>query len=296
MSERLQKIMASAGIGSRRHNEELIQAGRVRVNGNVARLGDSADPDKDEITLDGNPLTVQKSIYIMLNKPKGILSDSEDDPRRGRTTVRDLVDVPGHLYPIGRLDMESEGLILLSNDGDLAHRLTHPRYGHTKTYRVWVLGIPSADVLQQWRRGVTLEDGPTSPAEVDFVGREGPVSELRVVMREGRKRQIRRVAALLGHPVRRLQRVKIGNLHLYDVKPGEWRYLTPEEIRSLRQVLRDQKRGKPDRTRRPARPEEQPKSGPGARRPPGSADRPRHSSPRSTGPRRGGPRGGGSRR
>lgn len=269
MTERLQKLMARAGLGSRRHNEELIKAGRVRVNGQTAQLGASVDPERDTVEVDGAPLKLQKLVYIMINKPKGLLSDSEDDPRRGRSTVRDLVDLEGHFYPVGRLDMDSEGLVLLTNDGDLAHRLTHPRYGHTKTYRVWVVGAPSAEVLQRWRRGVELDDGPTAPCEVEFVSKEGPVSELRVVMREGRKRQIRRVAALLGHPVRRLQRVKIGPLHLHNVPAGGWRHLTPEEVAALRHTLRPKRPTPADRTRAPqsaARRSEAPTDRPTTRR------------------------------
>lgn len=231
MQERLQKILARAGVGSRRSNEALIAAGRVKVNGVVAKLGDSADANADEITLDGEQIRFQKYRYIMLNKPKGVLSSTEDT--ESRPTVRDLVDVPGHLYPIGRLDLQSEGLILMTNDGLLANRLTHPRYGHRKEYRVWVERKPSQDDLDRWQNGLMLDDEMTAPCQVKVVNDSKYVVELKVVMREGRKRQIRRVAALLGHPVRRLYREKIGPIRLRGVEPGQWRELTDGEVKAL---------------------------------------------------------------
>ena len=158
MAERVQKLMAQAGLGSRRSNEALIAAGRVRINGWVAKLGDKAEPGVDRIEVDGRPLTFESSIYVKLYKPKGVLSSTEDELGRGRKTVRDLVDLPGHLYPIGRLDKPSEGLMILSNDGYLAHRLTHPRYGHKKVYRVVVSGSPPRTVLNTWSDGVPLDD------------------------------------------------------------------------------------------------------------------------------------------
>ena len=237
-SEKLQKIMARAGLGSRRHNEEMISAGRVTVNGRVAKLGDRADAETDEILVDGEPLRVQKLKYIMLNKPKGVLSSTEDELAEGRKTVRDLVDVEGHLYPVGRLDMQSEGLILLTNDGDLAHRLTHPRYGHKKIYRAWVERQPSQKTLQKWRSGVMLDEKKTLPCEVEILSRGSYVVELKIVLREGRKRQIRRVASQLGHPVRRLVREQIGAIRLSKVQPGEWRYLTGQEVKALKKSVK----------------------------------------------------------
>ena len=231
MQERLQKIMARAGIGSRRSNEKLIAEGRVRVNGTVAKLGDSADAETDTITLDNKEIRFQQYRYIMLNKPKGVLSSTEDD--EARQTVRDLVDVPGHLYPIGRLDKQSEGLILMTNDGMLANRLTHPRYGHRKEYRVWVERKPSQEDLYRWEHGLILDDKMTAPCRVKVVDDTKYITELRITMTEGRKRQIRRVATLLGHPVRRLLREKIGPVKLSGVEPGEWRDLTERELKSL---------------------------------------------------------------
>ncbi len=242
MAERLQKLMAQAGLGSRRHNEALIRAGRVRVNGRVAKLGDQADPQRDRVEVDGKPLRFDPLVYIMLNKPKGVLSSTEDELEQGRQTVRDLVDVPGHLYPVGRLDRQSEGLILLTNDGKLAHRLTHPRFGHEKVYNVVVEGHPSAAVLQQWSAGVELDGKPTIPADIQLIERMKDSTRLRIVMREGRKRQIRRVAALLGHPVRHLLRQQIGPLKLGKLRPGQWRKLTPREVQALkRETGRDRR-------------------------------------------------------
>ena len=236
MKERLQKIMARANVGSRRHNEGLLSEGRVRVNGEVAHLGQSADPDVDRIEVDSQLLKFEKSLYIMLNKPKGVLSSTEDELGEGRQTVRDLIPLEGHLYPIGRLDRDSEGLMLLTNDGDLAHKLTHPRYGHKKTYRVWVERQPSLETLDKWRKGVVLDGEMTAPAEVEIVEKGGYVVELEIVMREGRKRQIRRIAAMLGYPVRRLVREKIGPIKLSGVKPGEWRELNEREVGLLKQA------------------------------------------------------------
>lgn len=234
MEQRLQKILAAAGYGSRRSSEELIEQGRVTVNGQVARLGQKADLERDTVAVDGQPVSVTvRKVYVAVHKPRGVLSDTEDE--RDRQTVRDLVPLPGHLFAIGRLDATSEGLIILTDDGDLTHRLTHPRYEHTKEYQVQVEGQPSEAVLEQWRQGVFLEGKRTVPAEVAVLRRERDQTWLQVVLREGRKRQIRRVAAMLGHPVTRLIRVAIGPVQLGALQPGEWRYLTDQELRVLAQ-------------------------------------------------------------
>ncbi len=237
MEERLQKIMARAGWGSRRQNEQLIRAGRVRVNGRVARLGEKADPEVDRIEVDGQPLSFDPLVYIMLNKPKGVLSSTEDELGQGRSTIRSLVDIPGHLYPVGRLDKQSEGLILLTNDGQLAHRLTHPRYEHPKVYRVVVAGRPDAQTLRRWAEGVYLEGQRTAPAEIVVKDRQPASTTLQITLREGRKRQIRRVAALLGHPVEMLVREQIGPLKMGDLAPGKWRHLTQTEVVSLKKSV-----------------------------------------------------------
>jgi len=239
MEERLQKILARAGFGSRRANEDLIRAGRVKVNGKVVELGSKADPEKDEITVDG--ATIPKSetpIYIALYKPRMMLSDS--DPKDPRKMVRDIVEVPGHLFVVGRLDFESEGLILLTNDGELTNRLTHPRYGHEKEYRVLVAVRPDEKQIEAWRRGVVLEDGyKTAPAQVEYRDIVGKGQWLKIVMKEGRKRQIREIGQRIGLPIVKLIRIRIGSLSLGELKPGEWRYLTAQEINDLKKGLKE---------------------------------------------------------
>ena len=236
--ERLQKILAKAGYGSRRSCEELILAGRVKINGQVAQIGSKADPENDAIQVDGQKIPKQPPlVYIALNKPAGVISDVEthSDPRQ---TVRDLVPVAGHLFSVGRLDYESEGLILLTNDGELANQLTHPRYGHEKEYRVLVASRPDERQLDAWRHGVILEDGyRTLPAQVKMESTMGKGSWLRVILREGRKRQIREMGKLTGLPVVRIMRIRIGGVQLGTLKTGEWRYLTPEELRILKGAM-----------------------------------------------------------
>lgn len=232
--ERVQKILARAGFGSRRANEDLISAGRVRINGEVAALGAKADAQRDTISVDNQPIPREQApVYIALNKPQGILSEvNQGEPRQ---TVRDLVPVPGHMFIVGRLDLDSEGLILLTNDGDLANRLTHPRYGHEKEYHVLVGARPDSRQLEAWRHGVVMEDGyRTAQAQVRLEGISGKGAWLRVILREGRKRQIREMGRLTGLPVLRIQRIRIGSLLLGDLKPGQWRNLRPEEVRALR--------------------------------------------------------------
>jgi 23S rRNA pseudouridine2605 synthase len=234
MPERLQKILAQAGYGSRRSCEELITSGRVRVNGQIAELGQKADPAKDKVTLDGKPIAAREKLtYIAMYKPRNVISSVEDEV--GRTTVRDLVPEAGHLYPVGRLDWDSEGLILMTNDGDLTNKLTHPRYGHQKEYRVLVARQPDPEQMQTWRRGVVLPDGvKTAPADVYVEGRSGKGAWLRVTMGEGRKRQIRETGSTLGLPVVRIVRIRIGTLTLGGLKPGEWRHLSDREVDELK--------------------------------------------------------------
>jgi 23S rRNA pseudouridine2605 synthase len=234
MEERLQKILARSGYGSRRACEELIAAGRVRLNGQVATLGMKADPQRDVIELDGKPVAArEKLVYIALYKPRGVLSAAKSP--EGRKTVLDLVDEPGRLYPVGRLDVDSEGLILLTNDGDLTNRLTHPRYGHEKEYQVLVARHPDDKQLTAWRRGVVLEDGyKTAPAEVQFLRYHGKGAWLKVILREGRKRQIRELGSRIGLPVVKIIRTRIRTLKLGSLKPGGWRHLTGNEIDSLK--------------------------------------------------------------
>lgn len=231
--ERVQKILARVGYGSRRANEELISAGRVKINGKVAVLGSKADLQRDIIMVDNQAVAKEQApVYIALNKPTGVLS--EVSQQETRQTVRDLVPVPGHLFIVGRLDLESEGLILLTNDGELANRLTHPRYGHEKEYRVLVASRPDARQLEAWRHGVVLEDGyRTAQAQVRLEGLSGKGAWLRVILKEGRKRQIREMGRMTGLLVLRIQRIRIGSLLLGEMKPGQWRNLRPDEIRAL---------------------------------------------------------------
>ncbi len=252
---RLQKVLAHAGVASRRKAEDLIRQGRVTVNGRViTRLGTRVDSASDDIRVDGQRIQIAASrMYILLNKPRGILSTMEDE--RGRRALGDLVQVPVRLYPVGRLDMGSEGLILLTDDGELANLLTHPRYKHDKEYRALVNGHPSPKTLEAWRRGVLLDGEPTAPARVDVLRIEKNSSLLRIAMHEGRKRQIRRVASLLGHPVQSLRRVQLGPFRLGSLQVGQWRYLTSKEIRlveALKRSLRkrEKRKGKRPRGRR----------------------------------------------
>jgi 23S rRNA pseudouridine2605 synthase len=236
MEERLQKILSQAGIASRRASEELILAGRVRVNGKVAELGQKADSTNDKITVDGRTIkAADQKVYIALHKPRFVLSAVEKESGDTRLTVRDLIEDGGHLFPVGRLDFESEGLILMTSDGDLANKLSHPRYEHEKEYRVLVARHVDREQLQTWRRGVVLEDGhKTLPADVRIEGEAGKGMWLRVILKEGRKRQIREIAAMLGLPVVRIVRIRIGALRLGHLKPKEWRLLSETEIAELK--------------------------------------------------------------
>ena len=245
--ERLQKLMAQAGIGSRRHCESVISAGRVKVNGSVARLGQRANLELDVVTVDGNKLQITTLTYIKLYKPKGVLSSTADELKAGRTTIIDLVNFKGHLYPVGRLDKQSEGLILLTNDGPLTHRLTHPRFGHPKVYDVTIESHVSEVAIKKWRMGLPLDGRTTAPVDIEILEISSNQTRLQITMREGRKRQIRRVAALLGYEVSRLIRQQIGPIGLDNLGPGEWVRLSKNEItalhklaygRSKKQVLR----------------------------------------------------------
>jgi len=236
MLERLQKILARAGYGSRRACEDFITAGRVRVNGQIASLGQKADSAIDKITVDGKPIVAAETLtYIALYKPRMILSTVESERGDDRKTVRDLVETQQHVYPVGRLDFESEGLVLMTNDGDLTNKLTHPKFGHEKEYRVLLARRPDHDQLEAWKRGVILEDGyKTAPVDVRFESAQGKGAWVRVVMREGRKRQIRETCQQLGLPVVRILRIRIGSLKLGNLKPRQWRYLTKQEVDELK--------------------------------------------------------------
>ncbi len=231
--ERVQKVLAAAGYGSRRACEKLIEAGRVKVNGKVIHLGDQADPAKDSISVDGKLIrkTIEK-IYIALNKPKGYLSDI--DLNHPRPTANDLIGISEPLFAVGRLDLDSEGLILMTNDGKMANRLTHPRYEHEKEYEVFVITQPDQEQLDIWRRGVVMEDGyRTLPAKVEVINNANNGTWLRITLKEGKKRQIRKVGSRIGMPVGKIKRVRIGPLKLGKLRSGEWRYLTEREVQKL---------------------------------------------------------------
>ncbi len=233
-AERLQKVLASAGVASRRDCESLIVAGRVAVNGNtVYELGTRVDLTYDVVTVDGAPVVLPaERVYIMLHKPAGYVSTAEDP--QGRPIVLDLVPIPVRVFSVGRLDVDSEGLLLLTNDGELTHQLTHPSFAVEKEYRALLDRPPDSAALRDWRAGVMLNGERTAPAWVEILERSSDGTWIKVVLQEGRKRQIREVARMLGYNVRRLIRVREGNLHLGDLPPGEWRELNPEEIRALR--------------------------------------------------------------
>jgi 23S rRNA pseudouridine2605 synthase len=226
--ERLQKLLARAGIASRRVVEEMIEQGRVTVNGEVAELGRRADADADSIEVDGVLVGVRPdTVWYLLNKPGGVLSTASDP--QGRPTVVGLVPEEPRVFPVGRLDADTEGLLLLTNDGEVTHRLTHPSYGVEKEYLAHVEGRPSRGALRALREGVDLEDGRTAPAKASLVSPD----VVRLVIHEGRNRQVRRMCEAVGHPVRRLVRTRIGPLSDDRLAPGEWRPLRQDEVRAL---------------------------------------------------------------
>ncbi len=236
--ERLQKFMAEAGVASRRACEELIRQGRVTVNGETASLGRSVEPEQDRVELDGKPVQKeQRRTVILLYKPRGVVSTSSDP--EGRRTVQDYFrEIPERLYNVGRLDLNSEGLLLMTNDGALANRLTHPRYGVEKTYYAVCDGRLTASEAARLTNGVELEDGMTAPARVDAVRttQRGDTSFL-ITIHEGRNRQIRRMLEAVGHRTLRLKRERFGPLSLGTLAPGEWRKLSDEEIKKLENAL-----------------------------------------------------------
>ena len=243
--DRLQKVLAQAGVGSRRACEELIAARRVEVNGETAQLGRRVDVEHDRVTVDGVPVGVRPGlVYYLVNKPPGVVSTSSDP--HGRVTLTSLVPPAPRVYPVGRLDAESEGVILLTNDGDLTYRLTHPSFGVEKEYVITVDGSPKPGVIRQLREGVALEDGLTAPARVSTLG----PGTLRLTIHEGRNRQVRRMAEAVGHPVRRLVRTRIGPLRLGSLRPGDWRQLTSEEVRALERATSAAPTRKSRRSRR----------------------------------------------
>lgn len=233
--ERLQKILARAGIASRRHAEELIVNGRVRVNGRViTELGSRADPDKDKVEVDGKRIVAERPVYLLLHKPRGVVSTMSDP--QGRPTVRDLIkDVPARVFPIGRLDYHTSGALVLTNDGDFADGLLHPRRDVPKTYVVKVSGRMKEEQLVTWAQGVELEDGKTRPAEVRFLRYEGDKTWFEITIYEGRNQQIRRMGEATGFRVMRLARIAFADISTEGLPPGMWRELTKDDLKALRE-------------------------------------------------------------
>jgi pseudouridine synthase len=233
--ERVQRALARAGFGSRRACEQLIVDARVTVNGTVATLGDRVDPEVDTVAVDGVTVNLDPNVrYYALHKPSGVVTTMNDP--QGRPDIRGFLPEDGpRVFPVGRLDRDSEGLLLLTNDGELGNRLLHPRYAVEKEYLAEVDGAPTDRLVSRIRRGVELEDGLAKPTAVRVVAASGPRGALRLTMTEGRKREVRRLLAEVGLPVTRLVRLRIGPVKLGNLPPGELRELTPEEIRSLAQ-------------------------------------------------------------
>lgn len=247
MTERLQKVLAQAGYGSRRTCEAMILAGRVLVNGRVAKIGIKVDPAQDDIRLDNERIhPSQEKIYLAFYKPIGVISSHR--AQGGKNTIIDYVDINERYFPVGRLDVESEGLMLLTNDGEMANRLLHPRYGHEKEYRVLFDRTPDEMQLKALRWGVVLADGTTTlPARLRIHAGKPQSGWVNIVLRQGRKRQIRAMATALGLSVRKLIRVRIGPLRLGRLQPGQWRKLSDQEIRQLKDAIEHKKSPKQKR-------------------------------------------------
>ena len=229
--ERLQKVLARSGFGSRRVCENLIADERVRVNGEVAVLGRRVDVESDRVEVDGVPVSVRDGlVHYLLNKPAGVVTTASDP--QGRPTVVELVPTEPRVFPVGRLDADTEGLLVLTNDGDLTHRLTHPSFGVEKEYLAEVEGEPAPGAIRRLREGVELEDGVTAPARVAALA----PNVLRLTIHEGRNRQVRRMCAAIGHPVLRLVRTRIGPVTDRSLRPGEWRALEAKEVRALEEA------------------------------------------------------------
>jgi 23S rRNA pseudouridine2605 synthase len=291
--QRLQKILAAAGFGSRRKCEEMILDGRVRVNGaRLLELPALADPDQDDIQIDGRPLVREKPVYYMLNKPAGIFC-TNNDPSGRKRAIDLLSDVRERVFPVGRLDAESMGLLLFTNDGSLTQKLTHPRFSVPKTYRVEASGLVTRNVLEKLRGGVWLSEGRTAPAKIEVIHANKDRSILDVTLREGRNREIQRMLAKLGHNVRRMVRIKFGRLSISKLPIGGYRPLTTDEVKYLHSLADAVPTAKPqgwkpaprsgDRSRRSA-PSRQPSSAAPPRR---TVLLPQESGGRARPPRRG---------
>lgn len=232
---RLQQYLAACGVASRRACEVLIKEGRIAVNGKTAEIGASVDPSKDVITVDGKSLRADEKVYILLNKPRGVITTAKDTHAR-KTVLECLAGVKHRVFPVGRLDYDVEGALLLTNDGALAHRLTHPRYKIEKVYLAWVEGQMTPDSAIRLEKGVQLDDGPTAPAKVVILSVGAKLTLIQLTLTEGRKREVKRMCAKVGHPVRELQRIAIGCVKVKGLKPGDWRYLTDREVNALQKL------------------------------------------------------------
>jgi 23S rRNA pseudouridine2605 synthase len=252
--ERLQKILSHAGIASRRAAEKLIADGRVTVNGQTVReMGTKADLAADDIRVDGRRVkSAERLRYILLYKPAGYVT-TRSDPQRRRTVMDLLQGVREYVYPVGRLDYDTEGLLLLTNDGDLAARLTHPRHGVERSYEAHVAGVPDAEAIDRLRRGIPLDGQRTLPADVALLNKRAGDRDgvLLITIREGRNRQVRRMFDAVGHPVRRLRRVKMGPITDRRLKPGDWRELRDDEVTALKRLAEAPPEKAPTRRRRP---------------------------------------------
>lgn len=233
--ERLQKVLAQAGVASRRKCEDLIRAGQVEVNGEVvATLGAKVDPAADEIMVNGRPIRQEEKVYLLLHKPKGVIASVKDP--KGRKVVTDyLPGIKQRVYPVGRLDYDTEGLLLLTNDGDFSQKLTHPKHGIPKTYHATVKGVPHGSLLDKLAKGIELEDGLTAPAAVEYVDidPDGKQARIEITIREGRNRQVRRMFEAIAYPVIKLRRVRFGFLTLEGVPRNKFRHLTKQEVKEL---------------------------------------------------------------
>ncbi|MDZ4859291.1 MAG: pseudouridine synthase [Candidatus Hydrogenedentes bacterium] len=232
---RLQQFMAASGVASRRASEAIITAGRVTVNGIVATLGQSVNPETDQVCVDGKPLATDTKVYVLLNKPRGVVTTAKDT--HNRRTVLDCVStLRSRVFPVGRLDFDVEGALLLTNDGELAYRLTHPKYQIEKVYLAWVQGRMTTDTAIRLEKGVELEDGMTAPAKVQILSLGENSTLVQLVLIEGRNREVKRMCMHVGHPVNELQRIAIGGVKVKGLQPGAWRLLAPSEVGRLYQL------------------------------------------------------------
>jgi 23S rRNA pseudouridine2605 synthase len=227
--------MAACGVASRRACEAFIAEGRVTVNGVVAQVGQTVEPDVDKVLLDGKSIAPDNHVYIVLNKPEGTVTTASDTHGR-KTVLSCLQGVDARVFPVGRLDMDVEGVLFLTNDGELAHRLMHPSYQVDKVYLAWVYGHMKVEAAQQIEAGVMLEDGMTAPAKAVILNAGQAISLVRLTLHEGRKREVKRLCAAVGHPVKTLHRIAFGNLKVKGMRPGEWRYLSASEVHMLRKL------------------------------------------------------------